>query len=65
MAFRVYKNIRFARFNTEIRPGIRFDLFYPLIEDPTMFYVQQLEGIGWIERGLFRVAYQLGRLSVG
>ena len=66
MAFRVYKKT-FVSLGLIQRSDRGFDLIYsyPLIEDPTMFYVQQLEGLGGLNEAYLGVAYQLGRLSVG
>ena len=66
MAFRVYKKT-FVSLGLVQRSDRGFDLIYsyPLIEDPTMFYVQQLEGLGGLNEAYLGVAYQFGRLSVG
>ena len=66
MAFRAYKKT-FNSLGLVQKSDRGFDLVYsyPMSGDPTMFYVQQLEGLGGLNEAYLGVAYQLGKLSLG
>ena len=66
MAFRVYKKT-FLSLGLTQRSDRGFDLIYsyPVSGEPSMYYVQQLEGLGGLNEAYLGIAYQLGKLSLG
>ena len=66
MAFRLYKKL-FMSFGFNEKSDIGYDILYnnEVIGDPSMRFLQHIEGEGGLNEAYLGLAYQFGKLSIG